>query len=448
MTQSHAPWLDTAWAEFGVTAIAGPAVSDRVRRYYADAGHAEIANDEVAWCAAFVGACLERSGIRCTRSLMARSYLAFGEPAQTALTGTIGVFSRGDDPELGHVAFIVGETVDAFIVLGGNQGNAVGVIAMPRVRLLGLRWPQESNAWVAPQMPAPLPNDDWVFQNALAHVLSMEGGFSDDPYDPGGATNLGITIADLAEWRGGPVTANNASELRDDVEKLTIGDVTPIYRARYWTQSLAPALPAALALFHFDTAVNHGVSAAAHMLQTALRVASDGEVGPDTLSAARAMTLRSALDRYAEIRRDRYRGLSTFWRFGRGWLARVDATLRAANQLISQQADQIQTEVPSMTTVPQISTSTSTTGAASAEPKWWGQSLTIWGTIVTGFATVLPIAAPLLGIEISADVVRQLGDGVVHAAQAIAGVLGILMTVYGRSRAIQPLVRRDFLVKV
>ena len=85
---------------------------------------------------------------------------------------------------------------------------------------------------------------------------------------------------------------------------------------------------------------------------------------------------------------------------------------------------------------------------ASVEPKWWGQSLTIWGTIVTGLATVLPIAGPLLGIEISADLVHQLGDGVVHAAQALAGVAGILMTIYGRTRAMQPLVRRDFLVKL
>ena len=53
-----------------------------------------------------------------------------------------------------------------------------------------------------------------------------------------------------------------------------------------------------------------------------------------------------------------------------------------------------------------------------------------------------------IGIDISADMVHQIGDGVVHAGQALAGVIGILMTVYGRTRAIQPLVRRDFRVKL
>jgi hypothetical protein len=42
--------------------------------------------------------------------------------------------------------------------------------------------------------------------------------------------------------------------------------------------------------------------------------------------------------------------------------------------------------------------------------------------------------------------VRQLGDGVVHVGQALGGVIGIVMTIYGRTRAIQPLTRREFLV--
>ena len=85
---------------------------------------------------------------------------------------------------------------------------------------------------------------------------------------------------------------------------------------------------------------------------------------------------------------------------------------------------------------------------ASDQPKWWGQSLTIWGTIITGLATVLPIAGPFIGIEVSADMVHQIGDSAVHAAQAIAGVVGLVMTIYGRSRALQPLMRRDFQVRL
>ena len=92
-------------------------------------------------------------------------------------------------------------------------------------------------------------------------------------------------------------------------------------------------------------------------------------------------------------------------------------------------------------------TNAETTAASAPEPKWWGQSLTIWGTIVTTLATVLPVIGPLIGIDISADVVRQLGDGIIRVGQALAGVIGVAMTIYGRSRAFQPLIRRDFVVK-
>lgn len=204
------------------------------------------------------------------------------------------------------------------------------------------------------------------------------------------------------------------------------------------------SLPPPLALFHFDTAVNQGVGAAARMLQQALSVIVDGEIGPITLAAASSCDTASALDRYANLRRDRYRALPAFWRFGKGWLARVDATQVAAARLSSNTPATIpQTKEPPMT-----DTTTQTSSASASQPKWWGQSLTIWGTIVTTLSTVLPIVGPLIGIQISADTVHQIGDGLVQVVQALGGVIGVLMTVYGRSRAIQPLVRRDFLVKL
>ena len=51
-------WLDFAWADLGVAEVPGAAGDPRIARYYADAGHSSIAGDDVAWCAAFLGACL------------------------------------------------------------------------------------------------------------------------------------------------------------------------------------------------------------------------------------------------------------------------------------------------------------------------------------------------------------------------------------------------------
>lgn len=74
--------------------------------------------------------------------------------------------------------------------------------------------------------------------------------------------------------------------------------------------------------------------------------------------------------------------------------------------------------------------------------KWWGQSLTIWGTALTAVSTVLPLLAPLFGFEISAETVRQLGGQAASVVQGAAGLIGSVMAIYGRSRASQPLERR------
>lgn len=66
-----------------------------------------------------------------------------------------------------------------------------------------------------------------TFPRALALVLAQEGGYADHPYDPGGATNFGITIATLRDWRGRPVS-------KADVRALGRDEVAAIYRARYW----------------------------------------------------------------------------------------------------------------------------------------------------------------------------------------------------------------------
>ncbi|MCK9912991.1 hypothetical protein MXD81_27815, partial [Microbacteriaceae bacterium K1510] len=63
---------------------------------------------------------------------MARSYLQWGEALGEARFGAIAVLSRGSDPAAGHVGFLVGETQGHVVLLGGNQGDAVGVAAYPR----------------------------------------------------------------------------------------------------------------------------------------------------------------------------------------------------------------------------------------------------------------------------------------------------------------------------
>lgn len=102
-----------------------------------------------------------------------------------------------------------------------------------------------------------------------------------------------------------------------------------------------------------------------------------------------------------------------------------------------------------MTTPVEPRTSLATTAPALEPlPKWWASSMTVWGAIITGVATVLPTVAPLAGVDIGRDVAQQLGDDAMRIVQSVSGVAGLLLTIYGRIRAAQPLERRIVSLKL
>jgi uncharacterized protein (TIGR02594 family) len=133
--------FDIARSYIGTTEGPGPADNPVIMEMYASVGHDWVEHDSVAWCAAFVGHCLERAGIRSTRKLTARSYLDWGVPVEVADAepGDIGVIPRGSSSWQGHVFFI--DRIEAQWVwgLGGNQDDAVNVKRYPVSKLLGVR---------------------------------------------------------------------------------------------------------------------------------------------------------------------------------------------------------------------------------------------------------------------------------------------------------------------
>jgi hypothetical protein len=68
--------------------------------------------------------------------------------------------------------------------------------------------------------------------------------------------------------------------------------------------------------------------------------------------------------------------------------------------------------------------------------------MTIRGIIITTLSTV-PVLGPVLGLNITAELVHQLGDNVVTFAQAAGGLIGTIMAIYGRLRTSTPLERRQ-----
>lgn len=133
---------DIAKTFVGTREVPGKQSNPAIIEMFRAVGHEWVEDDSVAWCAAFIGACIERAGIRSTRALNARSYLQWGVPVELAdaQEGDVIVFSRGDpNGWQGHVGFFVKRAGTNIEVLGGNQSDAVNVARYPVSRLLGVR---------------------------------------------------------------------------------------------------------------------------------------------------------------------------------------------------------------------------------------------------------------------------------------------------------------------
>ena len=87
-------------------------------------------------------------------------------------------------------------------------------------------------------------------------------------------------------------------------------------------------------------------------------------------------------------------------------------------------------------------------GTAVAPGKWWAQSKTIWGALITVATTVLPVLGPVIGINLPVEIIKQLGEQGPLVVQAVGGLLGTLLTIYGRTQAREPIVRRDVRLRV
>src|SRR5215510_13313140 len=111
------------------------------------------------------------------------------------------------------------------------------------------------------------------FETSLPFVLRWEGGFVDNPADPGGRTNRGVTQKVYDGWRQQQGLPTRDGKLLDDAE------MHAIYQTGYWIPPRCDALESQLDLVQFDTAVNMGVGRAVRFLQTVAGCAVDGDFG-------------------------------------------------------------------------------------------------------------------------------------------------------------------------
>lgn len=165
------------------------------------------------------------------------------------------------------------------------------------------------------------------FPDSLKFTLQSEGGFVNDPHDPGGATMEGVTLATYRSWK------NDQSLTAVDLKAITDTEVSSIYKQNYWDTNSCDSLNPGVDLMVFDMDVNAGDSRSAKLLQATIGVTVDGGVGPATLTAANAMDSPTLINKLSSHQLAFYQSLATWQYFGKGWTNRIHARTAAALEM-------------------------------------------------------------------------------------------------------------------
>ena len=155
------------------------------------------------------------------------------------------------------------------------------------------------------------------YPESYAFTLGYEGGYVNDPNDPGGCANAGITIGTLQAWRGASMTVTC-----EDVAALTEPEIGMIYATNYWAPVWGNRLPVGINCQVWDFGVNAGPSRAIKTLQACIGTKQDGIMGPDTLGTTMERDSDELLQEYHERRQAYYESLDGWVHYGTGWTNR------------------------------------------------------------------------------------------------------------------------------
>lgn len=151
------------------------------------------------------------------------------------------------------------------------------------------------------------------FEDSFERLIGHEGGYVNDPEDPGGETKYGIS---------------KRSYPAEDIPNLTLGRALQIYQKDFWGPSGCDAVPDAIRYEMFDCGVNSGPKRAILILQKAVGEIQDGLLGPHTLMAAQSMNPFRLQARLLGHRLDYMNDLKNWAAHGRGWAQRVAEILQ------------------------------------------------------------------------------------------------------------------------
>jgi lysozyme family protein len=146
------------------------------------------------------------------------------------------------------------------------------------------------------------------FDQAFEKLIGHEGGYVNNPADPGGETKFGISK------RSYPDT---------NMKDLTMDQAKAIYYKDFWCAAGCVQVPESIAFDLFDMTVNSGLERAVKTLQRAAGAAEDGVLGPMTLKAAASVPGSVLAARFNGVRLAFMASLPNWPTFSRGWALRI-----------------------------------------------------------------------------------------------------------------------------
>jgi lysozyme family protein len=230
------------------------------------------------------------------------------------------------------------------------------------------------------------------YPEAIRRLLMHEGGYTNNPHDPGGPTNFGITIHDYRKYV-------NADGTADDVRRMSVNEAKAIYKSKYWNAQACDQLPAGVDYSIFDYGVNSGIGRSGKVLRRVCGLPANTHVVNDIVLAAVAKRDPASLvaaindERLAFLKR-----LRTWPVFGKGWGRRV-AEVRDVSLALAKRAPgpvAVPDKAQGKGQVPPVATKTigTTTGT---------------GTVAAGFGfwdwvSAHPVASAFIALAVAAAI--------------------------------------------
>jgi lysozyme family protein len=168
------------------------------------------------------------------------------------------------------------------------------------------------------------------YANLEARELVFEGGLVNNPKDPGGLTNKGVTQATYNSWRA------RQRQRPQSVALISAEEVAAIYKGDYWDRVDGDELPAGVDFCMFDASINSGVGGATEWAQAVLGLPTDGDFGPKTRAAILAEDPEVFVKDFCSRRLGTLKRLNTWGTFGNGWSARIANVQRTSLAMIQQ----------------------------------------------------------------------------------------------------------------